>query len=174
MRGNPHVRFGPGAAGKGPNQGTSPAAYRNTVPPVTLASVIFGWGGAYRIGYARDRWAAWRRDTRRLLVADTLTGLEHAIQDDHRHHPVPRDCDPPGAAAYLSFPDGHGVTAEDANFILTGLFPVPNPAIPDPITITCARCGQAFVCDATSPAARDQTCISCDLGPPPGSVITDG
>jgi hypothetical protein len=32
MRGNPHVRFGPGAAGKGPAYaGTSPAAYRHPV-----------------------------------------------------------------------------------------------------------------------------------------------
>ncbi|MCO1653845.1 hypothetical protein [Pseudonocardia humida] len=32
MRGNPHVRFGPGAAGKAPatSAGTSPAAYRGT------------------------------------------------------------------------------------------------------------------------------------------------
>jgi hypothetical protein len=31
MTGNDHVRFGPGAAGKGPapQAGTSPAAYRN-------------------------------------------------------------------------------------------------------------------------------------------------
>jgi len=28
MIGNDHVRFGPGVAGKGPAQGTSPAAYR--------------------------------------------------------------------------------------------------------------------------------------------------
>jgi membrane-associated phospholipid phosphatase len=137
-----------------------------TGPPVTLAAVIFGWGAAYRIGYARDRWAAWRRDTHRLLTASTLTGLDHAIQDDYRHRPVPRDFDPPGAAAYLSFPDGHGVTAEDTDFILGALlFPVPNPSIPDPIAIICTRCGQAFVCDATSPAARDQRCLSCGLGP---------
>jgi hypothetical protein len=136
--------------------------------------VIFGWGDAYRIGYARDQWAAWRRDTYRLLTAGTLAGLEQAIEADYQHRPVPRDYDPPGAAAYLSFPDGHGVTAEDANFILAGLFPVPNPAIPDPITIDCIRCCQAFVCDATSPAARDQTCLSCDPGlPPPGSISAD-
>jgi hypothetical protein len=128
-----------------------------TAPPATLAAVIFGWGDAYRIGYARDQWAAWRRDTYRLLTASTLTGLEQAIEADYQHRPVPRDYDPPGAAAYLS---------------LAALFPV-HPAIPDPITIDCTRCGQAFVCDATSPAARDQTCIPCDLGLPPGSVSAD-
>ena len=33
MRGNPHVRFGPGAVGKGPatSAGTSPTAYRCTL-----------------------------------------------------------------------------------------------------------------------------------------------
>ena len=144
-----------------------------TVPPVTLASVIFDWGDAYRIGYTRDQWAAWRRDNHRLLTADTVAGLEQAIDADYHNHPVPRDYDPPGAAACLSLPDGHGLTAEDANFILAGLFPVPNPAIPDPITITCARCGHAFVCDATSPAARDQTCIWCDLGWPRGGDLPE-
>ena len=42
----------------------------------------------------------------RFLIADTLTGLEHAIQDDYRHHPVSRDCDPPGTADYLNLDDG--------------------------------------------------------------------
>jgi hypothetical protein len=32
----------------------------------------------------------------RFLIADTLTGLEHAIQDDYRHHPVSRDATRPG------------------------------------------------------------------------------
>ncbi|MGA2828737.1 MAG: hypothetical protein ABSF03_21755 [Streptosporangiaceae bacterium] len=144
-----------------------------TGPRPALASVILHWAGAYRIGYGRDQWTAMRRDTGRLLTADTLAGLERAIKADYRDRPVPGDFDPSGATAYLSFPDGHGVTAEDRDFILAALFPVPNPAIPNPITITCTRCGQAFVCDATSPAARDQTCPSCDLGLPPDGVIAD-
>lgn len=48
---------------------------------------------------------ALRRDTGRFLIADTIAGLEHAIEDDYRHHPVPREADPPGAADYLSPPE---------------------------------------------------------------------
>ncbi|MGA2828129.1 MAG: hypothetical protein ABSF03_18655 [Streptosporangiaceae bacterium] len=52
--------------------------------------------------------------------------------------------------------------------------PVPNPFIPDPVTIACIGCGQAFVCDATSPAARDQTCNTCALGPLPPAPSPSG
>jgi hypothetical protein len=45
-------------------------------------------------------------------------------------------------------------------------FPVPNPLIPDPITITCTGCGQPFVCDASSQAARDGTCGTCAVSGP--------
>jgi len=41
MRGNPHVRFGPEAAGKGPaTAGTSPASYRCPVGPRLGWSVL--------------------------------------------------------------------------------------------------------------------------------------
>jgi len=43
--------------------------------------------------------------------------------------------------------------------------PVPNPCMPNPITITCIRCSRPFVTDAASPAARDQICLSCYFGP---------
>ena len=54
--------------------------------------------------------------------------------------------------------------------------PVPNPLIPDPVIIDCAACGTPFVCDATSRAAREQTCGPCaipsrfDPPRPPGST----
>ena len=68
-----------------------------TGAPVTLETLAFNWGDAYLFSYARDRWVALRRDRLRFLTAETLTGLEHAIEDDHRDHPVPRAFDPPGA-----------------------------------------------------------------------------
>ena len=45
--------------------------------------------------------------------------------------------------------------------------PVADPLMPHPVTITCTRCGQAFTCDASSPAARDRTCGPCAVGPGP-------
>ena len=74
--------------------------------PSALEALAFEWGDAYSFSYSRDRWVALRLDTRRFLIADTLTGLEHAIQDDYRHHPVFRACDPPGTADYLNLDDG--------------------------------------------------------------------
>ena len=38
-------------------------------PGVTLESLDWEWGDAYIISYARDQWAALRRDTRRFLTA---------------------------------------------------------------------------------------------------------
>ena len=73
--------------------------------PVTLQSLAFEWGDTYVLSYVRDRWVALRRETHRFLDADTLAGLEHAIEDDYRHHPVSRDFDPPGATDYLDGPD---------------------------------------------------------------------
>lgn len=46
--------------------------------------------------------------------------------------------------------------------------PVPNPYIPDPITVTCTRCERPFVCDATSLAARDHICGPCAVPAPGG------
>ena len=76
-----------------------------TSEPITLESLAFEWGDAYVLIYARDRWLALRRDSKRFLAADTLAGLGHAIEDDYRQHPVPRDFDPPGTADYLAAPD---------------------------------------------------------------------
>ena len=98
-----------------------------------LDTLAFHWADAYLLSYSRDRWVALRRDTRRFLIAGTLTGLEHAIQADYRHNPVSRDCDPPGTAGYLSLPGdgdvaGDGdVPDEESRFILAALryaFPV--------------------------------------------------
>ncbi len=41
------------------------------------------------------------------------------------------------------------------------LIPVPNPSMPDPVTIECIHCGQVFLCDASSQAAGDRTCGPC-------------
>ena len=38
-------------------------------PPVTLDWLTYHWGDAYLIHYARDRWAALRRDTHQFLTA---------------------------------------------------------------------------------------------------------
>ena len=62
--------------------------------PSELEALMFEWGDAYLFSYIRDRWVALRRDTGRFLVADTLAGLEHAIQADYRDDPVSRDCAP--------------------------------------------------------------------------------
>jgi hypothetical protein len=43
--------------------------------------------------------------------------------------------------------------------------PVPNPCIPNPITITCIRCTKPFSTDASSPAAKDRICPDCYFGP---------
>ena len=73
-------------------------------PPVTLESLDFDWGDAYLIYYARDQWAALRRDTRQFLTAQTLDELAARIDADYAASPVPRDVDPPGTADYLDAP----------------------------------------------------------------------
>ena len=75
-------------------------------PGVTLESLDFDWGDAYIICYARDQWAALRRDTHRFLTAATLDELAASIEADYAAHPVPRDFDPPGTADYLDAPGG--------------------------------------------------------------------
>ena len=91
-----------------------------------LETLAFHWADAYLLSYSRDRWVALRRDTRRFLIAGTLTGLEHAIQDDYRHHPVSRASDPPGTADCLNLDDGDvpadgDVPDEETRFILAAL-----------------------------------------------------
>ena len=49
------------------------------------------------------------------------------------------------------------------------LIPVPSPSMPDPVTIECIECGQAFVCDACSQAAGDRACGPCTIGSGPAS-----
>lgn len=81
-----------------------------TMPPWTLERLAHEWGDAYLLSYCRDRWVALRRDQRYFLTADTLDGLERAIQSDYREWPVPRECDPPGASDYLDESDGRDET----------------------------------------------------------------
>ena len=82
-------------------------------PGVTLESLDFEWGDAYLICYARDQWAALRRDTRRFLTAQTLDELAARIDADYAAHPVPRGCDPPGTADYLNAPDEDEAAGQD-------------------------------------------------------------
>jgi hypothetical protein len=91
-----------------------------TSPPVTLASLEFRWADIYLVCYARGKWVALRRDHLRFLTADTLAGVERAIESDHRDHPVPRDFGPPGAADYLGFPD-EDLPDDASRFILAAL-----------------------------------------------------
>ena len=141
-------------------------------PAVTLESVAFHWGDAYLLSYARDRWVALRRDRHRFLTAHTLTELETAIEADYRDHPVPRDFDPPGAGDYLNparddptpdagTPAGRQPPPAPAPGSPAHGAPVPTWFMPGPIQITCRHCGHTAVCDASSQAARDQTCGPC-------------
>ena len=82
-------------------------------PGVTLESLDFDWGDAYIISYARDQWAALRRDTHRFLTAQTLDELATKIEADYAAHPVPREFGPPGTADYLSAPDEDDDLDED-------------------------------------------------------------
>lgn len=59
-------------------------------------------GDAYLICYARDQWAALRRDTRQFLTAQTPDELAAGIDADYAASPVPRGFDPPGTADYLT------------------------------------------------------------------------
>ena len=111
-----------------------------TGAPVTLESLAFNWGDAYLFSYARDRWVALRRDRLRFLTAETLTRLEHAIEDDHRDQPVPRHFDPPGAADYLDLPGDDGMAGEETPFMLAAL----RHAFPS-WTITCAEQMRAWI-----------------------------
>ena len=58
-------------------------------PPVTLDWLTYHWGDAYLIHYARDRWAALRRDTHQFLTAETLDELATAIAADYEACPGP-------------------------------------------------------------------------------------
>ena len=73
-------------------------------PGVTLESLDWEWGDAYIICYARDQWAALRRDTHRFLTAATLDELAASIDADYAASPVPRGCDLPSTAGYLDAP----------------------------------------------------------------------
>jgi len=40
---------------------------------------------------------------------------------------------------------------------------VPNPLIPDPVTLACTQCGTDFICNASFPAAQDRACSMCAI-----------
>ena len=54
-------------------------------PGVTLESLDFEWGDAYLICYARDQWAALRRDTHRFLAAPPWTSWPPGSTPTTRH-----------------------------------------------------------------------------------------
>ena len=114
-----------------------------------VEALAFGWGDAYLFSYARDRWVALRRDTRRFLTADTVAGLEAAIEADYRDHPVPRACDPPGTADYLSLPDDD-VPDEESRFLLAALrcaFPLWTITYSDQTRAWLARTSGKTICE---------------------------
>jgi len=78
-----------------------------------LEALAFNWGDAYVFSYVRDRWVALRRDNHRFITADTLAGLGIAIEADYENEPVPRECDPSGAADYLDADDGDDDIPDD-------------------------------------------------------------
>jgi hypothetical protein len=89
-------------------------------PPVTLASLIWDWGGAYVIGYQHDQWTATRRDGHALLTRPTLAGLDTVINADYRTDPVPRTCDPTTTPGQDEDEDEAG-PGEDESFLLAAL-----------------------------------------------------
>ena len=84
-------------------------------PGITLESLDYEWGDAYLFSYARDQWAALRRDTRRFLTASTLDELAAAIDADYKAAPVPREAGPPGTDGYLTTPDDDEVPGRDGD-----------------------------------------------------------
>ena len=140
-----------------------------TSPPVTLASLEFGWGDAYLFCYARDKWVALRRDHLRFLTADTLAALERAIEADHRDHPVPRDFDPPGATDYLSLSDDD-LPDEDSRFLMAALrhaFPVWTITYSDQMHAWLAWTREATICE-NSPVLLCAALLLIQCGQPPG------
>jgi hypothetical protein len=63
---------------------TGPSGADSAPPLVTPSPLAWEWGDAYAFGYRDDQWIAARRDGRGVLVADTLAGLEAAIEADYR------------------------------------------------------------------------------------------
>jgi hypothetical protein len=135
-----------------------------------VEELAFGWGDAYLFGYARDRWVALRRDSTRFLTAGTLTGLEHAIEADYRHHPVPRDYDPPGATDYLGLPDDDDGADAGTRFLLAALrcaFPSWTITCSEPIGAWIARSGQKTICQ-NSPVLLSAALLLIQRRQPPG------
>jgi hypothetical protein len=127
-------------------------------PGVTLESLDYEWGDAYLICYARDQWAALRRDTHRFLAAATLDTLAARIKADYAASPVPRDTDPPGTDDYLTAPDEdeheHGAPCGDGERLrlLMGLratFPHWNISYSPFFRAWTARNDDATICQGT-------------------------
>jgi len=140
-----------------------------TGSPVTLASLEFRWADIYLVCYARDKWVALRRDHLRFLTADTLAGLERAIESDHRDHPVPRDFGPPGAADYLGFPD-EDLPDDASRFILAALrhaFPTWIITYSDQMHAWIARTRTKTLCE-NSPVLLCAALLLIQCRQPPG------
>ena len=124
-------------------------------PGVTLESLEFEWGDAYLIRYARDQWAALRRDTHRFLTAATLDELAARIEADYTAAPVPRGSGPPGTAGYLNTPDNNDeVPGRDGDRLglLMGLraaFPHWNISYSPSFRAWTARNDDATICQNT-------------------------
>ena len=120
--------------------------------PVTLTLLTSQWGDLYLICYARDRWVALRRGGTRFLTADTLGGLESAIEADDRDHAIASGSGPPGATRHVDLPgepDSGDVSDAETRFVLAAL----RRAFPS-WTIICsfqlgswiARAGRRTIC----------------------------
>lgn len=136
--------------------GASPGRDRNQTmtgrQPVTLALLTSQWGDLYLTCYARDRWVALRRDGTRFLTADTLGGLESAIESDDRNHPAPRGSGPPGATRHVGVsdePDSGDVPDAETRFVLAALrqaFPSWTIICSSPLGAWIARAGRRTIC----------------------------
>ena len=80
------------AVGRTPPAPPAQAAAVTGEPGVTLESLDWEWGDAYIISYARDQWAALRRDTHRFLTAADPGRAGHQDRRRLRGIPVPRGC----------------------------------------------------------------------------------
>jgi hypothetical protein len=63
-------------------------------PQDPLGQLQFGWGSAYQITGAAERWVARRRDNGRLLNAASPDELRGLLLRDYQDQPVPREVAP--------------------------------------------------------------------------------
>jgi hypothetical protein len=63
-------------------------------PQDALGRLQWSWGSAYGIAGAWSNWVARRRDTGRVLHAESADGLRALILRDYQDQPVPREVAP--------------------------------------------------------------------------------